>query len=82
MTENNHGKIDLLKLDIEGFEYEVIDSFLNDKIEVNQICVEFHHFYKDINKRKTKKTIRKLLNAGYKIIHKEMLNFTFLKTGK
>jgi FkbM family methyltransferase len=37
-----HHKIDLLKMDIEGAEYEVIDSILNHQIEVGILLVEFH----------------------------------------
>lgn len=39
-------KIDFVKLDIEGFEYEVLDDFINNDIFPNQIAVEFH-FKKD-----------------------------------
>ena len=60
MKDNNHSKLDLLKMDIEGAEYEVIDHIQKNNIDIKQILVEFHpHFEKD-GKKKTKKAIEKL----------------------
>jgi FkbM family methyltransferase len=42
MRRNGDAVIDLLKMDIEGFEYEIIDQFLERGIPVRQLCVEFH----------------------------------------
>src|ERR1700687_3273137 len=42
MGKNSHSYIDLLKIDIEGFEYDVIDKFLEDRVPIHQLCVEFH----------------------------------------
>lgn len=77
--EFKHQVIDLLKIDIEGFEYAVIDDILKNKIEVKQICVEFHHFFKEIPRSKTSKTIRQLIKRGYVIIHKHRSDYTFIK---
>jgi FkbM family methyltransferase len=44
MEANGHDFIDLLKIDIEGFEYEVLESCLKDGIPIKQICVEFTIF--------------------------------------
>ena len=47
MKDNNHSKLDLLKMDIEGAEYEVIDHIQKNNIDIKQILVEFHpHFEK------------------------------------
>jgi FkbM family methyltransferase len=40
MIELNHDHLDLLKIDIEGAEYEVIKSIILDKIQIKVICVE------------------------------------------
>ena len=79
MKEFNHRKIDLLKIDIEGFEYGVLEDILHNKLAVDQICVEFHHFFKEIPKAKTSKIIQLLELNGYKIIHKKNLDYTFIK---
>lgn len=42
MRENFFQRVDLLKMDIEGFEWEVLDSILSQRLDVTQICVEFH----------------------------------------
>lgn len=43
MQEFGHQHIDLLKLDIEGAEYQVIDDMLASGIYPDQLLVEFHH---------------------------------------
>lgn len=62
-----HEKIDLLKIDIEGAEYDVFDSLLNSSLRPKQILVEFHHRFKDIDKDKTVKAINSLHDNGYLI---------------
>ena len=79
MRENGHKRIDILKIDIEGFEYGVIEDIIQNKLDIGQICVEFHHFYKEIPKRKTKESIKLLKENGYQIIHKEIQDYTFIK---
>jgi FkbM family methyltransferase len=65
MREFNHRRIDLLKMDIEGAEYEVIDSILENNIDIQCICVEFHN--------------SKRLIDGYTIIAEDGKDVTFLK---
>lgn len=74
-----HKKIDLLKLDIEGFEYGVIREILSRKINITQICVEFHPFFNKENKLKTKETISFLKKKGYFLVHRDVYNYTFIK---
>ncbi len=67
--ENGHTSIDLLKMDIEGAEYEVLDDIINSEINIDQILVEFHHRFKNITVSKTKRAISLLNEAGYKIFY-------------
>jgi FkbM family methyltransferase len=75
MARNGDRSIDLLKMDIEGFEYDIVDGFLDQGIPVRQICVEFHPWLKP---GRTWKLIRRLHKAGYRIIHKHRGDHTFL----
>ena len=59
--------IDLLKMDIEGAEYEVLDGLLASPIKPTQLLVEFHHRFADIGLEKTADIIKRLRDAGYKI---------------
>ena len=81
MKDNNHSKLDLLKMDIEGAEYEVIDHIKKNNIDIKQILVEFHpHFEKD-GKKKTKKAIEKLEKMGYSCfgLSESLLEYSFIK---
>ncbi|HYK38222.1 FkbM family methyltransferase [Alloacidobacterium sp.] len=79
MEKNGHHSIDLLKIDIEGFEYEVLECCLAQDIPIKQICVEFHDFFPEIPKSKTKGMIRKLKSHGFDLIHRHRHDHTFLQ---
>jgi FkbM family methyltransferase len=77
MKANGHSRIDLLKIDIEGFEYEVLDSCLKGGVLPSQICVEFHHFMKDMPSRATTALLLlRLWQNGYDLIHKHQYDYT------
>lgn len=81
MRQNQHDHIDLLKLDIEGSEYEVIDDFLKRRIPVRQLSVEFHHaIIPGIRRSQSIRAIFKLIARGYKLICREGENYTFILT--
>lgn len=75
MGDHNDTHIDLLKMDIEGFEFEIIHQILDRAIPVGQLCVEFHPW---LRPRQTLKTIVRLYRAGYRIIHKHRGDYTLL----
>lgn len=57
---------DILKMDIEGFEYEVIDNILQSPLRPKQFLIEFHHgIYANIDNSLTKKAVASLQTAGY-----------------
>jgi FkbM family methyltransferase len=62
-----HQKIDLMKMDIEGAEYEVLDGLLASPIKPSQLLVEFHHRFPGIGLAKTADVIQRLRAAGYRI---------------
>lgn len=69
------------KIDIEGFEYEVLDQVLNDQTDIRQICVEFHQGPEYGNKTGWDRWrfIFRLLRAGYRLIHVRNRDYTFLR---
>jgi FkbM family methyltransferase len=77
----DHTRIDLLKMDIEGAEYEVITDLVDSGIVVEQLLVEFHHRWAEVGVSKTKHAIRQLSDAGYRIfsVSSSGEEFGFLK---
>lgn len=75
MRDFGHTRLDLLKLDIEGAEYQVIDSILEDGIEIDVLCIEYdetaaNHLDSRYQHR-IEASLHRLREAGYRIIAKE-----------
>ena len=82
MNELGHERIDLLKMDIEGAEYEVIDDILSSQIRIDQILVEFHHNrFQNIGVSDTKKAIRRLQTNGFQLfnVSEKQTEFSFIR---
>lgn len=81
MNKNKHKRIDLLKMDIEGAEYEVIDFIKENNININQILVEFHPHLEKQGRKKTRKAIKDLESMGYRIFARSetFLEYSFVK---
>lgn len=63
--DNNHEYVDIIKLDIEGSEFSVIENLDFEKINCGQILIEFHErFFKDGKKLKNN-AIKKLKDNNY-----------------
>ena len=65
----DHTKIDLVKMDIEGAEYDVIDGILAGEHRPRQILVEFHHRHAGIKPERTEAAVAAMLTAGYQIFY-------------
>lgn len=65
--ELGHKKVDVLKMDIEGAEYQVLDDILNSAIPIDQILLEFHDRFFADGKLQTVNAIEKLKKRGYEI---------------
>lgn len=63
--EQGHRHIDVLKMDIEGSEYQVIPDILNSGVSVGQLLVEFHHRMIDGGDAKTRAVVALLRKHGY-----------------
>lgn len=69
MRDLGHTRIDLLKMDIEGSEYEVIRDLVDSRIEVRQLVAEFHHRIHRLGAERTRETLRQLRAAGFAIFY-------------
>jgi FkbM family methyltransferase len=79
MNELGHNHIDLLKMDIEGAEYPVLEDILD--LPIKQLLVEFHHRWEGIGFEKTLSMIRLLKQHGYQLfaISPQIEEFSFMK---
>lgn len=75
MAQLGHDHIDLLKLDIEGSWYEVIQDVIETKIPIKVLCVEFDS---PTNVAKALRIISALQRAGFVPAHKVRDNFLFV----
>jgi FkbM family methyltransferase len=67
---HNIEKISLLKLDIEGAEWDMIDQFSEKDFErIDQISVEFHEFLDSAHLERSKQCIDKLSKLGYSFVY-------------
>jgi FkbM family methyltransferase len=61
-------KVDLIKIDIEGAEFDIIDRMDNKTAErINSLLIEYHDFYFPEGMAKVQKMENKLKSMGYKI---------------
>lgn len=67
MASLGHERLDVLKMDVEGAEYAVIEDLVRSGIQVRQLLVEFHHFFPGIPASATERAIRTLGDAGFRI---------------
>ena len=63
-----HDRIDLLKMDIEGAEYEVLEGLLAAPVKPKQLLVEFHHRFVEDGLARTYAVIERLRAVGYRTI--------------
>jgi FkbM family methyltransferase len=79
MKLQGHERVDVLKMDIEGAEYAVIEDIVRQKIPVKQLLVEFHHRLSSVGTDKTRKALSQLMGCGMKISYvcprKEIFTF-------
>lgn len=77
MRKFGHTHVDLLKIDIEGAEYGVLEAIMESGAHIRQIAVEFHNgVLPGIPRSLTIRTLIKLYRHGYRIVHKGGSNHT------
>ena len=91
VRELRHKHIDVIKMDIEGSEYAVLEEILASEIKVDQLLIEFHDRLFDQENYKSKKIVKKMNENGYEVfassstyeevsfIHKRKLHINGIK---
>jgi FkbM family methyltransferase len=79
MHELGHERLDLLKLDIEGAEYAVIDSILDDNIPVKVLCVEYDQ---PTSPARIWRSVKQLEGAGFDLVSIDSWNYTFVQSAR
>lgn len=74
MRKNRHTRIDLLKMDIEGAEYRVIDEIIANKIPIRWLCIEFDQ---PVPFWTTNRALKRLKESGYQLCKVDRWNFVF-----
>lgn len=69
MKDLGHGGLDVLKMDVEGFEYAVLADMIASKVRPRTIAVEFHHRMYGIAEAETIAAVRDLRRNGYRLFH-------------
>lgn len=70
MKALGHTQIDLLKVDIEGAEFDVVDDLVAAAPHIRQLLIEFHERLRPSGGGQlTERAVAKLRKAGYQIFH-------------
>ncbi len=75
MQRLGHETVDLLKMDVEGAEYDILDGLQAADRLPKQLLVEYHHRFPGIGKQRTAASIARLRELGYRI-------FAIAETGR
>lgn len=67
MDKLGHSRIDILKMDVEGAEYAILEGLKAGTNLPKQLLVEYHHRFPGIGKQRTADSISKLRDLGYKV---------------
>lgn len=81
LADSGVTRLSLLKLDIEGAEYEVLRSVLSAGIFPEQLLVEFDQINQPLTPFfwvELVRVLRSLRDAGYRLVHRERANYVFV----
>ncbi|HEY8002303.1 MAG: FkbM family methyltransferase [Vicinamibacteria bacterium] len=77
MAELGHTHLDLLKIDVEGAEYELIETIIGLEPSVSIFCVEFH---KEPGIERMTSCVARLRQAGYRPIALDGYDVSFVSS--
>jgi len=85
MAAQGDAAIDLLKLEIEGAEYRVIETLIEDRLDIKAIAVEYDEVWHVKGRSRAhlfriRASTRRLQDAGYRLVHSTpMYKRTFVR---
>jgi FkbM family methyltransferase len=81
MRDLGHRRIDLLKIDIEGAEYRVLRSVVEERLDIGIICVEYDEIHNALDagyRDRIRESVRSLVSGGYAMVATQRrCNYTF-----
>lgn len=66
MRELGHPRVDVIKIDIEGAEYDVLDDLVSGSLRPGQILAEFHYWHDRPAVERFRRNIDGLRRVGYR----------------
>lgn len=80
----NHRQISILKIDIEGAEFDVIRDWALNKYQVpaDQILVEFHERYFKSRKSLVTRAINQMKTISFQVFHRTKHEISFIRSAK
>lgn len=77
MSEFGHDEVHVLKLDIEGAEYPVLDRLDLDTLGVRVLCVEYH--FKEVGLSGMIRAVRRMQRRGFRVGHINRTDVTYTR---
>lgn len=79
LRDSQRTECDILKLDIEGAEYNVLEALCvsRDLAKVKQLLVEFHHRATHYTAADTDAAVTRVQQVGFRLMHVEGRNYIF-----
>jgi hypothetical protein len=81
LTAAGREECDVLKLDVEGAEYEVLEALCANREvrRARQVIAEFHHGWTEHPLEHTREITAKIEAAGFRLAHTENRNYLFIR---
>ncbi|KAI0559717.1 Methyltransferase FkbM [Gracilaria domingensis] len=75
MRENGHGHLAVLKIDVEGAEFDVIKEWRQNNVDIaaDQVLIEFHARYFDEGKSMLRSAVADMDELGFLLVHRTKL---------
>lgn len=81
MRKENHQQLAILKIDIEGAEFNVIQTWAdnNYNLRADQVLIEFHERYFNYDKSLVAKAVSQMRQLGFVVFHRAKLEISFVR---